>query len=198
MPGMASAPGDPLPPWVPPLAAVLDRRLAGVVRGGGPLLVGLDGRSGAGKTLLAGVLARRWDAQVVHMDDLYDGWRGLASGVHRLCREVVGPLGEGRTAAFRRYDWHAGGPGEALRLAPRGVVVVEGVGCTCGPCGDRYHLRVWLEAPRSVRRSRALDRDGVVFAPHWLTWAEQEEAVLAGAHPRQRAHVVAHTGGTMS
>src|SRR5690606_18988766 len=64
---------------------------------GPPVLVGVDGRSGAGKTDLAAAAARLLDrsghaARVVHLEDLYPGWSGLAAALPRLCEEVVAPL----------------------------------------------------------------------------------------------------------
>jgi adenylylsulfate kinase-like enzyme len=40
----------------------------------------IDGRSGAGKTTLAGHLRTRWESNVVvALDDIYAGWDGLAN-----------------------------------------------------------------------------------------------------------------------
>jgi uridine kinase len=47
-------------------------------------LIGLDGRSGSGKTWLADRLARPLDAPVIHLDDLYPGWDGLAQAADVL------------------------------------------------------------------------------------------------------------------
>ena len=65
-------------PVVDDLVALVRRRPAvGATR-----LVTLDGHSGAGKTRLAGRLARALDrAPVVHLDFFYPGWDGLAAGV---------------------------------------------------------------------------------------------------------------------
>ena len=55
-------------------AAELGARLATTgPRLGRTRLIGLDGRSGSGKTWLAGRLARAVDAPVIHLDDLYPG-----------------------------------------------------------------------------------------------------------------------------
>jgi cytidylate kinase len=51
-------------------------------------------------------------------------------------------------------------------------------------------LLIWLEAPDSVRKNRALERDGETFAPHWERWAAQEDAMLASEHTKDRADLV--------
>src|SRR4029077_4157497 len=70
-------------------------------------LVCVDGPAGSGKTSLADAVARRTDAQVVHMDDLYGGWEGLlfvAGRVERLLR----PLARGVHGPGGRAHWRAG------------------------------------------------------------------------------------------
>ena len=86
------------------LAALLagtEPRLAGV------RLVALDGRSGSGKTWLAGQLAAPIGAPVIHLEDLYPGWDGLAGTAQVLSDWVTGPLGRGQQARWRRFDWAA-------------------------------------------------------------------------------------------
>src|SRR4051812_49859072 len=74
-------------------------------------LVTVDGPSGAGKTRLAGRLARALDrAPIVHLDFFYPGWDGLAAGVELAADWVARPLAAGGPAGRRRD-----------RLATRGV-----------------------------------------------------------------------------
>ena len=51
-----------------------------------PLIIGIDGRSGTGKTSLAAQLEQELTAaghsvHVLHLDDFYPGWDGLFDGV---------------------------------------------------------------------------------------------------------------------
>ena len=50
-----------------------------------PFVVGIDGRSGAGKTTLTdqlvAVLRRSYDVVTFRLEDLYPGWNGLAEGM---------------------------------------------------------------------------------------------------------------------
>lgn len=160
-----------------------------------PLILTLDGRSGAGKTRLAArleaaLLRGGRSCTVVHLDDLYPGWSGLAAALPVLCRDVLRPLREGRPGRFTAWDWHAGAPGAVVEVPVRDVVLVEGVGAGAAPCRSPEDLVVWLDAPEGVRRQRALDRDGATFAPHWASWAQQEETLFARRGGAAQATVV--------
>ncbi|WP_432498134.1 dephospho-CoA kinase [Kineococcus gypseus] len=158
----------------------------------GPRVVLVDGRSGSGKTSLAAALAPRLGAAVVHLDELYPGWDGLAAGVGVLAREVLAPLRAGRTAAPARWDWGAGRWGPAVPVPAAPVVVCEGVGAGCAGPGE---LLVQLSAPGAVRRRRALARDGSTYAPHWRRWAAQEEELFARHDVAGAADVVLDGSG---
>lgn len=51
---------------------------------------------------------------------------------------------------------------------------------------------MWVECPGELRRIRALDRDGEMFAPHWETWAAQEDRHLASERPLSLVDEVVH------
>ncbi|MFK5635350.1 uridine kinase [Ornithinimicrobium sp. LYQ103] len=162
-----------------------------------PVVVGVDGRSGSGKTDLAEALAVRVEAAghscaQVHLDDLYPGWSGLAAALPPLCADVITPLSRGEEGAFTSWDWVADRPGPRVQVPLADAVVVEGVGTLVSACTHLLDLRVWLEAPTDVRRDRALRRDGDVFAGHWEEWAAQEETLFPAAH-QPAADVVVDT-----
>ena len=158
-----------------------------------PVVVGIDGRSGSGKTALADSLSERLGWPVLHLDDLYPGWDGLAEAPEILARDVLGPLRTGEAAGYRAWDWAAGRPGPWVDVPVTSHLVIEGCGTGADPAGELLDLLVWLDAPTDLRRRRALDRDGAAFAPHWERWAAQEDVVLAGV--RERADLVVDTGG---
>lgn len=152
-------------------------------------VIGIDGRSGSGKTTLGQDVARAWDAALVSMDSIYPGWDGLATATTILVDHVLRPLAEGRGATVPTWDWQLSRPGPRLPLGRPERLVVEGCGSTVAPASDLVGTRVWLDGPAEVRRSRALARDGAVFATHWEMWARQEEAVFGADRTRDRAHL---------
>lgn len=161
-----------------------DRRRGGARR---PFLLGVDGRAGSGKTTLAVAVARRLGAPVLHMDDLYRGWDGLADAPAHLAEQVLAPLRRGRSGAYRRYDWAAGRLAERVLVPPDPVLVVEGCGTTVSPAGQLLDLRVWMDAAPVLRRRRGVARDGDVFAAQWERWAAQEADLFAVDGTPERA-----------
>jgi len=70
------------------------------------------------------------------------------------------------------------------------VLIVEGAGAGARRAAAFESLLVWSEVAPSVRKKRALDRDGETFAPYWDVWAAQEDAMLARERTPERADVV--------
>jgi uridine kinase len=153
-------------------------------------VVAIDGRSGAGKTALAGRWAAELHAPIVSLEDLYGGWDGLERGIDLLVSAVLRPLAAGQAARVPRYDWAAGSWAVPWPLEPPETLIVEGVGAGARRCAAYTSELVWVEAAAPVRRKRALARDGETFAPFWDMWAAQEDALLARERTPERADLV--------
>ncbi len=184
--------------------ALLSRAI--VLHGRLPRAVLVDGRSGSGKTTIAGALvpllggALRAPAELLRVEDLYPGWDGLAAGAAAVPEAL-------RTGRYRRYDWLAGRFAEEHALEPGRPLVIEGCGAlsadnlaaartwTTGSgtgTGTGAVLPVWIELPAEERRRRALARDGETFRPHWERWAKQEDALAARTRPIALAREILH------
>lgn len=160
----------------------------------GPVrVVAVDGPSGSGKTSLAAELAVELGAPVIHMDDIYPGWDGLAQAVPLVSELVLEPLAAGSRAAYRRWDWAADHWAEEVPVPSVPVLVLEGVGSSVSPAGERATVRVWVEADHDLRFARGMDRDGEAYRPHWERWARQEDALFAADGTRARADIVLDT-----
>lgn len=179
----------------------------------------IDGRSGSGKTSLAARIVRDLreagaDPQLLRVEDLYPGWDGLAEGSraladvldrgdyrrydwhtetfaeqHRLDPRIplvvegCGAVTGANLAAAARWAERVA----ELRDAGRAHGVDEGA---LGAEGARRVRSVWLECPAAMRRSRALARDGEMYAPHWERWAAQEQEHYAEHQPWRLASEV--------
>jgi hypothetical protein len=173
-------------------------RLAGErdPRCGDVRLVAVDGPSGSGKSTLGAAIGATLSARVLHMDDIYPGWDGLAEAVPLVTRQVLEPLTAGEPAAYRRWDWVRSRWSSRLVPVPEApVLVLEGVGSSVLPAGDYATVCVWVEAEREVRFARGIARDGEAYRPYWERWARQEEALFTADRTRDRADVVLDTSG---
>jgi uridine kinase len=156
-------------------------------------VVGVDGRSGAGKSTFARALSVALGASVVALEQIYGGWSGLEHGVDLLVSDVLQPLAAGRTVYVPHYDWVKQTWEEPAPLKPPEVLIVEGVGAGARRAAAYESVLVWLESAGNVRKQRALARDGDTFAPFWDMWAAQEDALLAREHTPERADIVIRT-----
>lgn len=166
--------------------AVLD------VAAANPVVV-IDGRSGAGKTTLARMVAQRWPVagrpQLVALDSLYPGWDGLDDGVERALHDILRPHARGLLSTWRRWDWEQEAEAEAYAVDPALGVILEGSGALNPATARLADVRVWVESPDEVRKRRALTRDGDTFRPHWERWAAQEVRHLERHEPQKLATV---------
>ena len=168
-----------------------------------PVIIAVDGFSGAGKTTLAIELAAALRAHhkvtLFHLEDIYPGWDGLADGIAYYCTNIAAPLAAGRPARWQPWDWEAGRYGPARSTEPAEIVIVEGVGATAAGAAPLLDAAVWVQAPAELRREQALERDGETYAPHWERWAAQERSWAAADPAAERADITVdrqHRHGT--
>lgn len=159
------------------------------IRGAAPgrrAVVLIDGRSGAGKTVLAEALAPRLDAQLVSLDELYPGWGGLEAGSAAVHETVL----RARAPGWTRWDWAATRTAEWHPVDPDRAIVVEGCGALSATNRALATFGIWLELDAAERRRRSSSRDHGRFDRYWQQWAEQEEEFIAREHPRELADLV--------
>ncbi len=138
-------------------------------------LVLVDGRSGAGKSEWVTQSEEYAGFVVVSLDDLYPGWDGLDAGHIRAYEQVVLPWSRGERARVATWDWGQRSFGGVFEIDPEASVVIEGCGALSILTAPYATYRYWIEADIEVRKRRALERDGELFAPHWTRWALQED-----------------------
>lgn len=164
--------------------AVRVARLVG--RGGRAVLVGVDGRSGSGKTSLASEVAAVLEGRSVavalaEVEAFVPGWDGLADGVRRVAERLLAPVRDRGWAELAPWDWHAGRWSPPARIPARGcadVLLLVGCGSTSAPCAPLLDVSVWLDLDEGERRRRVTRREGDPGA-WWRAWARQEGLLLA-------------------
>jgi para-aminobenzoate synthetase len=164
-----------------PLAQAIAAQAGGMDR---PLIVALDGRSAAGKTMLAAALGERLDAGVIEGDDFYAG--GVAvraeppAAMVAACtdwqhqRLVLDLLRSGRQASWNAFDWEAF-DGQACTeltvMSPKPIIILEGVYAARPELADLIDIAIMVRADEGVRESRLLARQ-----EHTGPWEKQWHA----------------------
>lgn len=154
----------------------------------------IEGPSGSGKTTLAEELQQHLAARrgspvaVLHLDDLYPGWGGLAEGSARAAK-LIEQRAAGQVLRWQRYDWVAGQPGQWHELAPEHPLIVEGCGALNAATAQHAEVRIWLDAPAELRQQRAFNRGGEDYENHWSLWDEQYAEYVVAHRPRAFANM---------
>ena len=183
------------------LALPVAARVRALLPAGTPVVVGLDGRSGSGKSTMALAVASLLaedgtSTVVVEGDDFYAGgsartWDRRSPSERaaqvidwRRQRPVLAALRSGEAASWRPFDWEDDRwdgdelpLGEApVEVRPADVVVLEGA-YSCRPeLHDLLDLRVLLDVPPEVRRAQLLGREGDGFRTAWeVRWSSAED-----------------------
>lgn len=174
-------------------AAVAQREPVNGIR-----IIGIDGRSGSGKSHLAAELSTIMGAPVVEIDD-FVSWDSLAGWWPRFDEQVLTPLLGGRDATFQARDWTEDWYGSSLGAwktqpwAP--TVILEGVTCTRLETIGRITYAAWVEAPADLRLARGLARDTTFAGKEelWRKWMIEEDEFFAADGTRDRADMVIDT-----
>ncbi|WP_051366822.1 uridine kinase family protein [Hamadaea tsunoensis] len=154
--------------------------LAKPPRAGLTRIVAVDGQSGAGKTRFAADLAaavrdRGHTVDVVHTDDLLDGWDDQFTFWDRLVVQVLTPLRAGHAGHYFRYDWIAGRfVDEPTTVAAADVVIVEGVSVSRAAMRAVADLTVFLQIPAELAWERLIARDPADALPFLRAWKAAE------------------------
>jgi uridine kinase len=151
-------------------------------------LILVDGRSGAGKSRWAAGAQQDTGFTLISLDDFYPGWDGLDAGHSYVFRHGILPWAQHHPAHLHQWAWDTMTPGEVVTIDPADSLIIEGCGALSALTAPFATDSFWLDAPANVRSSRALARDGDMFAPHWERWALQEERFYKLHASPQRAH----------
>jgi uridine kinase len=167
------------------LSRLTDETFALIDRGVAMPIIVIDGRAGSGKSTLAldlqNELFRAGESlpRVIHMDDLYEGWKGLSLGAEYLQRVVLGPLLFSGTSSWQEYNWEEEQRDRWREFSGGTPLIIEGCGSLNRYTSTVAHLAVWLDVPEEIRKQRWLERDGHIFDQYFDVWAAQELDFIA-------------------
>ena len=143
-------------------------------------LIAIDGRAGAGKTTLA---ARFFDelsvdkrVEVIHMDDLYDGWENaLDEGLTKTLESIVNAHQKKEGFEIDIFNWQSMSFDSKRQINPVDILILEGVGAGQKVVRDAGATLYWLDIDADDGIARVLKRDGNQIASQMKQWQIAQE-----------------------
>lgn len=150
------------------------------VSAGRPIVVGVSGYGGSGKSTLTRRLVQAIPGAVrLRGDDFLDprrshtwsrDWCGLERD--RLVAEVLRPFRDGEEVWFRRFDWDVGRLTEPQTLPPADYLVVDAVGLFHPITLPLLDVTIWCDVDLATATARGRERDRRAGHDHDRLWTE--------------------------
>ena len=128
-----------------------------------PIGLASDGVAGSGKTTLASRLCGDLKScQVVHMDDLYEGWNDPLSQrlTAKVIRELLEPFNKQIPIRYQKFDWILNRFDKFEDLKTSNILILEGVGSGQREFRKYLSKTIWVEYDPSQGFDRVIARDG--------------------------------------
>lgn len=128
-----------------------------------PIGLAIDGVAGSGKTTLASRLCGDLKScQVVHMDDLYEGWNDPLSQrlTAKVIRELLEPFNQQIPIRYQKFDWILNRFDKFEDLKTSNILILEGVGSGQREFRKYLSKTIWVEYDPSQGFDRVIARDG--------------------------------------
>lgn len=126
-------------------------------------IIAIDGPAGSGKTTLAKKLAADLtEIEIIHVDDLYQGWSDAFSA--RLTASVISqillPISQHKEFNYEIYDWRNNKFHKSKIIPSDKIYILEGVGAGQSQFRPYLNKIIWLNISDEIGLSRVLERDG--------------------------------------
>ena len=164
------------------------------------MLITIDGVAGSGKTTLAQFMSEEFrhhtSVQVVHMDDLYEGWEDpLGTELSGKLQKIAKAHNERLALETTIYDWESSRAGATLEILPVEILILEGVGSGQRTIREFVEKKIWIDLEPQVGLGRVLTRDGNSIAEKMLRFMDEQCAHFAQEGTREAADI--HLNGLL-
>jgi len=166
-------------------------------RGNQTPIILIDGRAGSGKSTFAEKLQQQLfrdgesAPRVIHMDNIFEGWDGLALGSDYMVRFILQPLARQETASWQDWSWVKNQRSSWREFSGGTPLIVEGCGSLTERSKEHSDISIWLEASEETRRERWLTRER--HLDKFDFWAAQELDFYAREKSQSLADLVLKT-----
>jgi uridine kinase len=163
-----------------------------------PLVLAIDGPAGSGKSTLAGEIARAfagtYDLEVIHLDELYNGWdNALSEELFQRITQIISAQQVGKSTDLAIYDWSTRSFSGSREVKAVQLLIIEGVGSSNLLLHRSLTTSIWLDIDQSIGLARVLERDGEEIRDEMVKWQKMESEYFARDLTRERADFILST-----
>ena len=155
------------------------------------VFVASDGPCASGKTTLAALLQRRFDGNVLHMDDFF--LRPEQRTPERFEEEVLAPLVAGNIVQYRPWDCHTGDFAASHSVEPARLTIVEGSYSMHPALREYYDLMICLMIDSNEQLRRLEARNPRMLQRFIDEWIPLENRYFEQTGTRAIANMVVDT-----
>lgn len=161
-------------------------------------IIAIDGPAGAGKTTLAHeiflALSPKMSVNVIHMDDLYDGWENaLTDDLTQFLQYLSAQHQNQQSANLSRYNWAKSSFDPPEVIAPSDLLILEGVGSGDKSLQDQFAALIWIDIDPEIGVQRVIHRDGPGVAIQMQKWLGAQQQYFSQHSTREKADFILTT-----
>jgi len=184
----------------------MDRLIADILKLKQPLIIGVSGFGGSGKSTFAKYLAKKLDAPVVGVDSFCTSNLHLGHKLwdimdyERMEKEVLIPVQQGESdIKYGEYGWDKSEETHVVEIHFKGILVVEGVGLFRPSLRKYFSFTFWIDCPIDEAMERGKKRDKELYGnPQDFLWdgiwKEQDQECFEKFLPKEYVdHIIDHS-----
>ncbi|GMU19841.1 MAG: hypothetical protein AMXMBFR12_10320 [Candidatus Babeliales bacterium] len=166
-----------------------------------PLLIGIDGRPGSGKTTVAIKLEEALHAQAIYLDEFFipqEQWPKDAKPQfpffyfrYQEFVEGVKALASGKPFSYFTYDWETNGLSKQVKVInPEGIIIVEGVSALNAELAPLYDKRIWVASDHTSEFAAIASRENEKNLDLWKNIYLPSVEIYCKQKPWQQADII--------
>jgi len=157
-----------------------------------PVLIGIEGFGGSGKTSLSEKLkSKLGNAFVVKIDDFIvkeqineDSWDKGGFDRQRLEKQILLPATSGKVISYQKLIWQTNKLSDFIRIPKVDYLIIEGISCYHPDIANYYEYKIWVDTPIEIARERGRARDGSnENSKMWDLWEDNDIKYKDTYHP---------------